>query len=71
MNIGTTSPLGNNSEQEEDSGQTNEIGVQTLVLTLVSRTRPYSSPRAGNPVVEGSFEDPRILSGDVQCQGSD
>ena len=47
MNTGTTSPLGDNSEQEEDSGQTtNEIGVQTLVLTLVSRTRPYSSPRA-------------------------
>ena len=29
--------------------------------------RPYSSPRARNPVVE----DPRILSSDVQCQGSD
>ena len=69
MNTGTTSPLGDNSEQEEDSGQTtNEIGVQTLVLI---RRRPYSSPRAGNPVVEGSIEDPRILSGDVQCQGSD
>ena len=47
MNTGTTSPLGDNSEQEEDSGQmTNEIGVQTLVLTLVSRTPTVQQPES-------------------------
>ena len=46
MNTGTTSPLGDNSEQEEDSGQTkNETGVQTLVLTLVSRTSDRTAAR--------------------------
>ena len=46
-NTGTTSPLGVNSEQEEDSGQTtNEIGVQTLVLTLVSRTPTVQQPES-------------------------
>ena len=46
MNTGTTSPLGDNSEQEEDSGQTNEIGVQTLVLTLVSRAPTVQQPES-------------------------
>ena len=45
--------------------------ADACVNSGITHGRPYSSPRAGNPVVEGSIEDPRILSGDVQCQRSD
>ena len=52
-NTGTTSPFGVNSEQEEDSGQTtNEIGVQTLVLTLVSREQEIQSLKEASKILE-------------------
>ena len=59
-----------NRRRVQDRRRTKSVCRRLCELWHHAR-RPCSSPRAGNPVVEGSIEDPRILSADVQCQGSD